>query len=279
MRPLPPARSANREGDGDDGRGYGMAARGAECGRRTRKPLPRAFRHAARANFPPHTNVAGASARPDVGPGFGRWARKPLTAGYYGHRGAWLARGRNVELRPPDRLILTFLHTHFAGGPFSAAEAAKSVPSIPAMGPFPATSLTPGLPCSLSGWQARLRRLEDRGLVARRPEGGWELTSDAGAALGVVAAAQPVTEGSAAVARPVERVFEAIRRKIEAAGGGPALISQTRMAAEMGLSGSAVFSRYVDRLVEEGRLVRLDTTRHGTKLALPDAPAGVRPRL
>jgi len=73
--------------------------------------------------------------------------------------------GIDVALRAADQATLKFLHSQFGPGPFSAAEAARRVPSALGVGPWPAVSLVPDVPCSLSGWQARLRRVEGRGLA------------------------------------------------------------------------------------------------------------------
>ncbi len=66
------------------------------------------------------------------------------------------------------------------------------------------------------------------------------------------------------------------RRRRAAAGGGPALLSPNRLADELGLSGGATVGRHVAELVREGRLRRLDATRHGTTLALGETAAARR---
>ena len=177
-----------------------------------------------------------------------------------------------ATLRELDQVAVEFIRTKYGRRPFSAAGAAGRVPAIPGVGPFAARSIVPGLPCSVSGWQSRLRSLEGRGLVERAEGEGWRLTPLALEAVGADAEPPPPAEEP----EPCEIVFAAIRRRIEAAGGRPTLISQRRVADEVGLSGSAVVSRFVDRLVHEGRLVRLATDRHGTTLALAAAPEADR---
>lgn len=67
-----------------------------------------------------------------------------------------------------------------------------------------------------------------------------------------------------------ERVYEAVRKQIEAAGGHPVKMGLSRLATEVDLSGKR-FTDLVKDLVEAGRLVWVESNSKGTTLALPGA--------